>query len=66
MLGTCLNIVEVLSFAKDNTHSKDSFLAHLEQLDIHPMEIQVIENNSKNQCANVEDVMDLIQQPLVS
>ena len=61
MLGICLNTVEVHSFAKDNTHGKDSLLAHEEQPDIHPMEIQVIENNPKNQCAHVEDVMDLIQ-----
>ena len=61
MLGTCLNRVEVLSFAKDNTHGKDSLWAHEEQPNIHSMEIQEIENNSKNQCEDVEDVMDLIQ-----
>ena len=61
MLDTCLYIIELFSFAKDNTHGKDSLLAHEEQPDIHPMEIQVIENNPKNQCAHVEDVMDLIQ-----
>ena len=66
MLGTCLNIIEVLSFAKDNTDGKDSWLAHEEQPDIHSMEIQEIENNSENQCADLEDVIDLIQHPLVS
>lgn len=66
MLNTCLKTIEVLSFAKDNTNGKNSVLAQEEQPDIRSMEIEEIENNSKNQCADVEDVMDLIQQPFVS
>ena len=66
MLSTCLNRIEVLSFAKDNTNGKDSLLAQEEQRDIHSMEIQEIENNSENQCTDVKDGMDLIQHPLVS
>ena len=41
-------------------------MAQEEQPRIQSMEIEEIENNSENQCADDEDVMDLNQQSMVS
>ncbi len=59
-------IAEILSLAKGSTDGKDSSPAQEEQPGIHSMEMEETQDDSENQPADIDDVMDLTEQSLVS